>query len=163
MARLQQTQRKRVGSVPRLPVDVVAAIAAEKDRDDPDPRPRIWGCYTDSGGASRNNSGIDYDETFAPVVRLEAIRIFLAYASHKKFKVFQMDVRSAFLNGELEEEVYIEQPPEFIDPKYPNHVYLLGKALYGLKQAPRAWEALYLELLSLKSLLATTGSIGELP
>ncbi|KAK1359193.1 hypothetical protein POM88_043667 [Heracleum sosnowskyi] len=92
--------------------------------------------------------GIDYDETFAPVARLEAIRIFLAYAAHKKFKVFQMDVKSAFLNGELEEEVYVEQPPGFIDPKYPDHVYRLDKALYGLKQAPRAWyETLALFLL----------------
>ncbi|KAL8109061.1 hypothetical protein AgCh_025234 [Apium graveolens] len=71
--------------------------------------------------------------------RLEAIRIFLAYAAHKKFKVLQMDVKSAFLNGEFEEKVYIEQPPGFIDPNYPDHVYLLDKALYGLKQAPRAW------------------------
>ncbi|KAL8147589.1 hypothetical protein AgCh_005055 [Apium graveolens] len=83
--------------------------------------------------------GIDYDETFAPVARLEAIRIFLAYAAHKKFKVFQMDVKSAFLNGELEEEVYVEQPPGFVDSKFPNHVYRLDKVLYGLKQAPRAW------------------------
>ena len=83
--------------------------------------------------------GIDYDEIFASVARLEAIRIFLAYAAHKKFKVFQMDVKSAFLNGELEEEVYVEQPPGFVDPKFPNHVYRLDKALYGLKQAPRAW------------------------
>ena len=83
--------------------------------------------------------GIDYDETFAPVARLEAIRIFLAFAAHKKFKVYQMDVKSAFLNGELEEEVYVEQPPGFVDPRYPNHVYILDKALYGLKQAPRAW------------------------
>ena len=83
--------------------------------------------------------GIDYDETFAPVVRLEAIRIFLAYAAHMKFKVFKMDVKGAFLNGELEEEVYVEQPPGFVDSKYPNHVYRLDKALYGLKQAPRAW------------------------
>ncbi|KAL8103609.1 hypothetical protein AgCh_027981 [Apium graveolens] len=83
--------------------------------------------------------GIDYDEIFAPIARLEAIRIFLAYVAHKKFKVFQMDVKSAFLNEELEEEVYVEQPPGFIDQKYPDHVYLLDKALYGLKQAPRAW------------------------
>ncbi|KAL8145757.1 hypothetical protein AgCh_003779 [Apium graveolens] len=83
--------------------------------------------------------GIDYDETFAPVARLEAIRIFLTYAAHKKFKVFQMDIKSAFLNGELEEEVYVEQPPGFVDSKFPNHVYRLDKALYGLKQAPRAW------------------------
>ncbi|KAL8124233.1 hypothetical protein AgCh_012028 [Apium graveolens] len=78
---------------------------------------------TDSGGASGNNS----------VSRLEAIRIFLAYAAHKKFKVFQMDVKSVFLNGELEEEVYVEHPPGLIDSKYPYHVYLLDKALYGLK------------------------------
>ncbi|KAL8125961.1 hypothetical protein AgCh_013308 [Apium graveolens] len=83
--------------------------------------------------------GIDYDETFAPVARLEAIRIFLAYAAHKKFTVFQMDVKSAFLNGELEEEVYVEQPPGFVDSKFPHHVYKLDKALYGIKQAPRAW------------------------
>ena len=77
--------------------------------------------------------GIDYDEIFAPVARLEAIRIFLAYAAHKKFKVFQMDVKSAFLNGELEEEVYVEQRPGFVDSKYPDYVYRLDKALYGLK------------------------------
>ena len=83
--------------------------------------------------------GIDYDETFAPVARLEAIRIFLAYASHMKFKVFQMDVKSAFLNGKLEEEVFVEQPPGFEDCKHSDYVYKLDKALYGLKQAPRAW------------------------
>ena len=81
---------------------------------------------------------IDYDETFALVARLEAIMMFLAYVAHKKFKVFHMDVKSGFLNGELEEEVYVEQPPCFVDPKYPDHVYRLDKALYGLKQAPRA-------------------------
>ena len=83
--------------------------------------------------------GIDYDETFALVARLEAIRVFLAYAAHKKFKVFQMDVKSTFLNGELEQEVYVEQPPGFVDSQFPNHVYRLDKALYGLKQAPKAW------------------------
>ncbi|KAL8155717.1 hypothetical protein AgCh_000934 [Apium graveolens] len=77
--------------------------------------------------------GIDYDETFAPVARLEAIRIFLDYAAHKKFKVFQMDVKSAFLNGELEEEVYVEHPAGFINPKYP-YIYLLDKALYALNK-----------------------------
>ncbi|KAL8148832.1 hypothetical protein AgCh_005997 [Apium graveolens] len=83
--------------------------------------------------------GIDFDETFAPVARLEAIRIFLAYAAHANFKVYQMDVKSAFLNGDLEEEVYVSQPPGFEDPSFPNNVYYLLKALYGLKQAPRAW------------------------
>ncbi|KAL8118058.1 hypothetical protein AgCh_015817 [Apium graveolens] len=83
--------------------------------------------------------GIDFDETFAPVARLEAIRIFLAYAAHANFKVYQMDVKSAFLNGDLEEEVYVSQPPGFEDPNFPEYVYYLLKALYGLKQAPRAW------------------------
>ncbi|KAJ9566338.1 LOW QUALITY PROTEIN: hypothetical protein OSB04_002304 [Centaurea solstitialis] len=83
--------------------------------------------------------GIDYEQTFAPVARLEAIRIFLAFAAHRGFKVFQMDVKSAFLNGKLKEEVYVKQPPGFESAKYPNRVYFLDKALYGLKQAPRAW------------------------
>ncbi|KAJ9567157.1 LOW QUALITY PROTEIN: hypothetical protein OSB04_003123 [Centaurea solstitialis] len=84
-------------------------------------------------------AGIDYDETFAPVARIEAIRIFLAYAAHKNFTVYQMDVQTAFLNGELKEEVYVSQPEGFVDRTKPNHVYILDKALYGLKQAPRAW------------------------
>ena len=83
--------------------------------------------------------GIDFDETFAPVARLEAIRILLAFANHNNFKLFQMDVKSAFLNGFVKEEVYVEQPPLFENEKLPNHVYKLKKALYGLKQAPRAW------------------------
>ncbi|WCJ44342.1 Retrovirus-related Pol polyprotein from transposon RE1 [Euphorbia peplus] len=83
--------------------------------------------------------GIDYGETFAPVARLEAIRILCAFASYKGFKLFQMDVKSAFLNGYIDEEVYVSQPPGFEDPKFPDHVYKLKKALYGLKQAPRAW------------------------
>ncbi|GKB84092.1 retrovirus-related pol polyprotein from transposon TNT 1-94 [Tanacetum coccineum] len=82
--------------------------------------------------------GIDYDETFAPVARIEAIRLFLAYAAHKDFTVFQMDVKTAFLNGILKEEVYVGQPPGFVSKQYPDHVYALDKALYGLKQAPRA-------------------------
>ncbi|TLX66406.1 hypothetical protein E9993_23430, partial [Labilibacter sediminis] len=83
--------------------------------------------------------GIDFDETYAPVARLEAIRMFLAYAAKHKFKVHQMDVQCAFLNGELFEEVYVSQPPGFEDLDHPDHVYILYKALYGLKQAPRAW------------------------
>ena len=85
--------------------------------------------------------GIDYEETFAPVARLEAIRILLAFAASKGFKLFQMDVKSAFLNGYIEEEVYVRQPPGFENPKHPDRVYKLYKALYGLKQAPRAWYA----------------------
>nr|CAE04887.3 OSJNBa0042I15.9 [Oryza sativa Japonica Group] len=83
--------------------------------------------------------GLDFGETFAPVARLESIRILLAYAAHHDFRLFQMDVKSAFLNGPISELVYVEQPPGFEDPKLPNHVYKLHKALYGLKQAPRAW------------------------
>ncbi|GJW02668.1 retrovirus-related pol polyprotein from transposon TNT 1-94 [Tanacetum coccineum] len=83
--------------------------------------------------------GIDYDETYAPVARLESIRILLAYACALDFKLFQMDVKSAFLNGFINEEVYVAQPPGFIDFAKPNHVYRLKKALYGLKQAPKAW------------------------
>ncbi|GJR03580.1 retrovirus-related pol polyprotein from transposon TNT 1-94 [Tanacetum coccineum] len=83
--------------------------------------------------------GIDYDETYAPVARLESIKIILAYACALDFKLFQMDVKSAFLNGLINEEVYVAQPPGFIDFKKLDHVYKLKKALYGLKQAPKAW------------------------
>ncbi|GJX08583.1 putative ribonuclease H-like domain-containing protein [Tanacetum coccineum] len=83
--------------------------------------------------------GIDYDEVFAPVARIEAIRLFLAYASYKDFVVYQMDVKSAFLYGKIEEEVYVCQPPGFEDPDFPDRVYKVEKALYGLHQAPRAW------------------------
>jgi hypothetical protein len=82
---------------------------------------------------------LDFDETYAPVARLESIRILLAYATYHGFKLYQMDVKSAFLNGPIKEEVYVEQPPGFEDSEYPNHVYKLSKALYGLKQAPRGW------------------------
>jgi hypothetical protein len=83
--------------------------------------------------------GIDNEETFAPVARLEAIRILLAFVASKGFTLFQMDVKSAFLNGYIEEDVYVRQPPGFESSKFPNHVFKLQKALYGLKQAPRAW------------------------
>jgi hypothetical protein len=83
--------------------------------------------------------GIGYDETFAPVARLEAIRILLAFAASKGFNLFQMDYKSAFLNGYIEEKVYARQPPSFESSKYSNHVFKLQKTLYGLKQAPRAW------------------------
>ena len=83
--------------------------------------------------------GIDYDETYAPVARLESIRILLAYACCYMFKLFQMDVKRAFLNGVIDEEVYVAQPPSFVDFQKPNHVYKLKKALYGLKQAPKSW------------------------
>ncbi|GJV33760.1 putative ribonuclease H-like domain-containing protein, partial [Tanacetum coccineum] len=89
----------------------------------------------------RQEEGIDYDEVFAPVARIEAIRIFLAFASYMGFIVYQMDVKSAFLYGKIDEEVYVSQPPGFLDPKYPKKVYKVVKALYGLHQAPRAWYA----------------------
>nr|GFA36452.1 retrovirus-related Pol polyprotein from transposon TNT 1-94 [Tanacetum cinerariifolium] len=82
--------------------------------------------------------GIDFEEYFAPVARLEAIRLFLAYVAYKNMVVYQMDVKTAFLNGNLHEEVYVSQPDGFVDPDNPNHVYKLKKALYRLKQAPRA-------------------------
>ncbi|GJW11714.1 retrovirus-related pol polyprotein from transposon TNT 1-94 [Tanacetum coccineum] len=83
--------------------------------------------------------GIDFEESFAPVSRLEAVRIFMEYAAYKNFPIFQMDVKIAFLNGPLKKEVFVQQPDGFVDPDFPNHVYRLKKALYGLKQAPRAW------------------------
>ena len=83
--------------------------------------------------------GVDYDEVYAPMARIEAIRLFLAYASYKDFVVYQMDVKSAFLYGEIKEEVYVTQPPGFEDPDFPDKVYKVEKALYGLHQAPRAW------------------------
>ncbi|GJS49658.1 retrovirus-related pol polyprotein from transposon TNT 1-94 [Tanacetum coccineum] len=87
----------------------------------------------------RQEEGIDFEESFALVARLDAIRIFLAYAAHMNMILFQMDVKTAFLNGILREEVYVSQPDGFVDQDNPNHMYKLKKALYGLKQAPRAW------------------------
>nr|GEZ92143.1 retrovirus-related Pol polyprotein from transposon TNT 1-94 [Tanacetum cinerariifolium] len=87
----------------------------------------------------RQEEGLDFEESFALVARMEAIRIFLAYATHKSFTVFQMGVKTAFLHGSLKEEVYVCQPEGFIDADHPSHVYKLKKALYGLKQEPRAW------------------------
>ncbi|GJV19370.1 retrovirus-related pol polyprotein from transposon TNT 1-94 [Tanacetum coccineum] len=83
--------------------------------------------------------GIDYDETFAPVARLKAIRIFLAFATYMNFIVYQIDVKSAFLNGKLKEEVYVKQPLGFESGEFPNYVCKLDKAIYGLKQDLRAW------------------------
>nr|GFC53459.1 retrovirus-related Pol polyprotein from transposon TNT 1-94 [Tanacetum cinerariifolium] len=96
---------------------------------------RLEDAYFDAIGYSQQE-GIDYDEMFAPVARIEAICLFLAYAAHKDFTVFQMYVKTTFLNGILKDEVYVGQPPGFFSKQYPNHVYALDKALYGLKQAP---------------------------
>ncbi|GJR81271.1 retrovirus-related pol polyprotein from transposon TNT 1-94 [Tanacetum coccineum] len=83
--------------------------------------------------------GIGFEDSFAQVARLEAVRLFVAYAAHKSFPVYQMDVKTTFLNGPLKEEVYVNQPDGFVDPHHPDKVYHLKKALYGLKQAPRGW------------------------
>ncbi|GJW33542.1 retrovirus-related pol polyprotein from transposon TNT 1-94 [Tanacetum coccineum] len=87
----------------------------------------------------RQEEGIDYEESFAPVARLEAVSIFIAYVAHKSFPVYQMDVKTDFLNGPLKEEVYVNHPDAFVDPHHPDKVYRLKNALYGLKQALRAW------------------------
>nr|GEY70508.1 retrovirus-related Pol polyprotein from transposon TNT 1-94 [Tanacetum cinerariifolium] len=87
----------------------------------------------------RQEEGIDFEELFAPVARIEAIRIFIANAASKNMTIYQIDVKTTFLNGELKEEVYVSQPEGFVDPDHPTYVYRLKKALYGLKQAPRAW------------------------
>nr|GEU37830.1 retrotransposon protein, putative, unclassified [Tanacetum cinerariifolium] len=83
--------------------------------------------------------GIDFEQSFAPAARLDAVRIFVAYAAHKNFPIYQMGIKMAFLNGPLKEEVFVRQPDGFVDPDFANHIYRLKKALYGLKQAPRAW------------------------
>nr|GEW05579.1 retrovirus-related Pol polyprotein from transposon TNT 1-94 [Tanacetum cinerariifolium] len=106
--------------------------------------------YDELGGILKNKARLvargyrqkertDFEESFASVAKLEAIRIFLTYAAHKNMVVYQMDVKTAFLNGNLQEEVCVKQPDGFMGPDNPNHVYKLKKALYGLKQAPRAW------------------------
>ncbi|GJZ84901.1 retrovirus-related pol polyprotein from transposon TNT 1-94 [Tanacetum coccineum] len=101
--------------------------------------------------------GIDFKESFALVARLEAVRIFVAYDAHKSFPIYQMDVKTTFLNGLLKEEVYVAQPDGFVDPGHPEKVYRLRKALYGLKQAPRAWYDELLHFLMSKSF--TKGTI----
>ncbi|GJV42645.1 putative ribonuclease H-like domain-containing protein [Tanacetum coccineum] len=100
---------------------------------------KMYGSYVTYQKASEQEEGVDYDEVFAPVARIEAIRLFLAFASFMGFIVYQMDVKSAFLYGNITEEVYVKQPPGFEDPAHPNKVYRVVKALYGLHQAPRAW------------------------
>nr|GEW37083.1 hypothetical protein [Tanacetum cinerariifolium] len=99
--------------------------------------------YMDSNKLQRHGyaqkEGVDFEESFAPVARLEAVRLFIAYAAHKSFTVYQMDVKTAFLYGPLKEEMYVNQPDGFVDPYHPDKVYRLKKALYGVKQAPRAW------------------------
>jgi hypothetical protein len=104
---------------------------------------------------------LDFGETYAPVARLESIRILLAYATYHGFKIYQMDVKSAFLNGPIKEQVYVEQPPGFEDSEYPNHVYKLSKAFYGLKQAPRAKFMLMISYLGLLTNLHVKSLVGS--
>ncbi|GKA38824.1 retrovirus-related pol polyprotein from transposon TNT 1-94 [Tanacetum coccineum] len=94
--------------------------------------------------ADETEEGINFEESFAPVARLEEVRIFIAYAAHKSFPVYQMDVKTTFLNGPLKEEVYVNQPDGFVDPHHLDKVYHFKKALYGFKQAPRVWEDILL-------------------
>nr|GFC71056.1 Gag-Pol polyprotein [Tanacetum cinerariifolium] len=94
-------------------------------------------CLVAKGYAQKEE--VDFEESFAPVARLEAVRLFIAYAAHKSFTVYQMVVKTAFLYGPLKEEVYVNQPDEFVDPYHLEKVYHLKKALYGIKQAPRVW------------------------
>nr|GEZ87003.1 retrovirus-related Pol polyprotein from transposon TNT 1-94 [Tanacetum cinerariifolium] len=91
------------------------------------------------GKGYTQKEGVDFEESFVPVARFEVVRLFIAYAAHKSFTIYQMDVKTAFLYSPLKEEVYINQPDGFVDPYHPDKVYRLKKALYGLKQAPRAW------------------------
>nr|GFB23179.1 Gag-Pol polyprotein [Tanacetum cinerariifolium] len=91
------------------------------------------------------NKRVDFEESFAPVARLEAVRLFIAYPTYKSFTIYQMDVKTSFLYGPLKEEVYVNQPDGFVDPYHPDKVYRLKKALYGLKQAPRAWTRVIME------------------
>ncbi|GJZ09204.1 putative ribonuclease H-like domain-containing protein [Tanacetum coccineum] len=106
--------------------------------------------------------GIDYDEVFAPISKIEAIRLFLTYASFKDFVVYQMDVKSAFLYGKIQEEVYICQPPGFEDPEFPDRVYKVENALYGLHQAPRAWNEMCIEFEKMMHKKFQMSSMGEL-
>ncbi|WVZ80646.1 hypothetical protein U9M48_028105 [Paspalum notatum var. saurae] len=127
-----------------------------RDLVEPPPNRRPIGTkwvFKNNGPGVSSKEGIDYEETFAPVARLEAIRILLAFAASKGFKLQQMDVKSAFPNGFIEEEVYVRQPPGFESARFPDRVYKLRKALYGPKQAPRAWYA------RLKSFLLKSGFV----
>ncbi|GJY92402.1 retrovirus-related pol polyprotein from transposon TNT 1-94 [Tanacetum coccineum] len=100
-------------------------------------RLKVWELIEKPFG--KNEEGIDFEESFSPVARLEVVRIFVTYAAHKSFPIYQMDMKMSFLNGPLKEEVYVAQLDGFVDPDHPEKVYRLRKALYGLKQAPKAW------------------------
>ncbi|GJR82949.1 ribonuclease H-like domain-containing protein [Tanacetum coccineum] len=109
----------------------------------------------------RQEEGIDYDEVFAPLARIEAIRIFLAFASYMGFIVYQIDVKSAFLYGTIDEEVFVSQPQGFVDPKFPKKVYKVVKALYGLHQTPKVWDAYEKKLIQVLK-IHTDGNVADL-
>nr|GFB40671.1 retrovirus-related Pol polyprotein from transposon TNT 1-94 [Tanacetum cinerariifolium]GFB40968.1 retrovirus-related Pol polyprotein from transposon TNT 1-94 [Tanacetum cinerariifolium] len=114
-------------------------VSAMQEELDQFARLKVWRLVPRPEVGYSQQDGIDYDETFAPVAQIEAIRLFLAYVAHKDFTVYQMDVKTTFLNEILKEEVYVGQPLGFVSKQYPDNMYALDKALYGLKQAPRAW------------------------
>ncbi|GKD78832.1 retrovirus-related pol polyprotein from transposon TNT 1-94, partial [Tanacetum coccineum] len=114
----------------------------------------------DNQAADTQEEGIDFEESFALVARLEAVRIFVAYIAHKSFLIYQMDMKMVFLNGLLNEEVYVAQPDGFVDPDHPEMVYRLRKPLYGLKQAPRAWYDELLKLLISKGFTKECDTVG---
>nr|GEU32844.1 copia protein [Tanacetum cinerariifolium] len=146
--RIYNHQTKKIMETIHVKFDEPTAMASECNNSEPD-----FNCsnFQDTFEDYQSNKshlvakgygqdeGIDFEESFAPVARLEAVRIFVAYAAHKNFTIYQMDVKTTFLNGTLKEEVFVSQPDGFVDPDFPNHVYRLKKALYGLKQAPRAY------------------------
>nr|GEX35931.1 retrovirus-related Pol polyprotein from transposon TNT 1-94 [Tanacetum cinerariifolium] len=117
--------------------DAPNQLALEKKRDEENTVIRNKSRLAAKGYAQKG--GVDFEESFAHVARLEAVRLFIAYATHKSFTVYQMDVKTAFIYGPLKEEVFVNQSDGFVDPYHPDKVYHLKKALYGLKQAPRAW------------------------
>ncbi|GJR83523.1 retrovirus-related pol polyprotein from transposon TNT 1-94 [Tanacetum coccineum] len=120
--------------------NVIKLMYYGKTKKDEDPNCNVATKFRLVANGLCQEEGIRFrEESFAPVARLEAVRIFVAYAAHKSFPIYQMDVKTAFLNGPLKEEVYVAQPDGFVDPDHPDKVYRLRKALYGLKQAPRAW------------------------
>ncbi|GJS59264.1 putative ribonuclease H-like domain-containing protein [Tanacetum coccineum] len=121
--------------------------SAVQTRSKDEPKKILEALNNESWVEAIQEEGIDYDEVFAPVARIEAIRLFLAFASYMVFVVYQMDVKSAFLYGTIDEDVFVSQPPSFVDPDHPKKVYKVVKALYGLHQAPRAWYATLLTFL----------------
>ncbi|GJU44658.1 retrovirus-related pol polyprotein from transposon TNT 1-94 [Tanacetum coccineum] len=104
-------------------------------------RLKVWELVDKPFGKTgyKEEKDINFEESFAPVAYLEAVWIFVVYVAHKSFLIYQMDIKTDFLNGPLKEEVYVNQTDGFVDPDHPGKVYCLRKALYGLKQAPRAW------------------------